>query len=63
MDETDKFTKGVEDPVIAVTNDDTEDGNGDVKNPADPGEIEDSGSEEESEDDSSEEEPAEGDEP
>jgi hypothetical protein len=46
-----------------VTNDNTEDGQGDVEKPANPGEIEDSGSEEESEDDSSKEEPVEDDEP
>jgi hypothetical protein len=57
------FTKGMEEPVIEVTNYDTEDGEGDTEKPADPGEIEDSGSEEESEDEPSEEEPAEGDEP
>jgi hypothetical protein len=55
------FTKGVEEPVIEMTNDGTKYGEGDVYKPADPGEIEDIriGGEEESEDDSSEEEPAE----
>jgi hypothetical protein len=57
------FTKGVKEPVIDMTNEDTKDGQGDVKKPTDPGEIEDSGSDEESEDDSSEEETAEDDEP
>jgi hypothetical protein len=57
------FTKVVEEPFIEVTNDDTEDGQGDVEKPTDPGEIGDSGSEEESEDDCSEEEPVEDDEP
>jgi hypothetical protein len=57
------FTKGVEEPVIEVTNDHTEDGQDDVEKPTDPGEIEDIRSEEESEDYSSKEEPAEEDEP
>jgi hypothetical protein len=51
------FTKGVEEPVIEVTNDNTEDGQDDVEKPADPGVIEYIGSEEESEDDSSDKEP------
>jgi hypothetical protein len=57
------FTKGIEDPVIEVNNGNTEDVQDDNENPADPGEVEDSGSNDESEDDSSEEEPAEEDEP
>jgi hypothetical protein len=36
------FTKGVEEPVIEVTNDNTKDGQDDVEKPADSGEIEDS---------------------
>jgi hypothetical protein len=56
------FMKGAEEPVIEVTNDDTEDGEGEVEKPADPGEIEDSRSEEEIEDDSSKEVPTEDDE-
>jgi hypothetical protein len=31
------FTKGVEEPVIEVKDDNTEDVEGDVENPADPG--------------------------
>jgi hypothetical protein len=47
------LTKGVEDPVIEVNNDNTDEGKGDDKNHADPGEVEDSGTDDESEDDSS----------
>jgi hypothetical protein len=57
------FTKGVEEPVIEVNNDNTEDGQNDDEKPTYPGEVEDSGSDDESEDDSSEEEPVEDDEP
>jgi hypothetical protein len=35
------FTKGVEDPVIEVNNDNNDEGQGEDKNPADPGEVED----------------------
>jgi hypothetical protein len=50
------FTKGVEEPVIEVTNDNAEDGHDDEEKPADYGEVEDSRTDEEREDDSSEEE-------
>jgi hypothetical protein len=56
------FTKGVEEPVIEVNNDNAEDGHDDEEKPANPGEIEDSRNEEESEDDSSDEEHVEEDE-
>jgi hypothetical protein len=56
------FTKGIEDPVIEVNNDNPEDGQDDDEKPADPGEVEYSGSDDESEDDSSKEEPVERDE-
>jgi hypothetical protein len=56
------FTKGVEEPVIAVNNDNTDEGQDDDKKPADPGEAEDNGTDDESEDDSSDEEPVEEDE-
>jgi hypothetical protein len=49
------FTKRVEDPVIVVNNDNTDDGQGDDEKPADPGEVEDSGTNDKSEDDSSDE--------
>jgi hypothetical protein len=38
------FTKGVEEPIIEVNNDNTENGHDDVEKHADPGEVEDSGS-------------------
>jgi hypothetical protein len=57
------LTKGIEDPVIEVNNVNIEDGKDDDEKPADPGEVEGSGSDDESEDDSSEEEPVEEDEP
>jgi hypothetical protein len=53
------FTKGVEDPVIEVNNDNTNDGQGDNEKPADPGEEDDNGTDGESEDDSSDEKPVE----
>jgi hypothetical protein len=56
------FTKGIEDPVIEVNNDNTEDGQGDDDKPADLGEVEDSGRDDKTEDDSSDEEPVEEDE-
>jgi hypothetical protein len=46
-----------------VNNYNTEDGQGDKENPANPGEVEDSTSDDESEDDSRDEEPVEEDEP
>jgi hypothetical protein len=55
------FTKGVEEPVIEVTHDDTTYREGDNESPVDSEEIEDSGSEEETEDDSSKEVPVEDD--
>jgi hypothetical protein len=57
------FAKGVEEPVIEKNNDNTEDGQDDDEKPADPGEVEDSGSDDKIEDASSEEEPVEDDEP
>jgi hypothetical protein len=57
------FTKGIEEPVIEVNNDNTEDSQDDNEKPADPGEVEYRGSDDEIEDDSSEEEPVEEDEP
>jgi hypothetical protein len=33
------FTKGVEDPIIEVKNDNTDEGQGDNENPTDPGET------------------------
>jgi hypothetical protein len=57
------FTKGVEDPVIEVNNDNTDEGQGDNEKPADPGDKEDNGTVDESDDDSSDEEPVEEDEP
>jgi hypothetical protein len=56
------FTKGVEEPVIEVNNDNAKEGHDDEDKPADPGEVEDSRNEEESEDDSSDEEHVEEDE-
>jgi hypothetical protein len=53
------FTKGLEDPFIEVNNDSTNDGQGDDEKPADPGEVEDIGTDDKSEDDSSDEEPVE----
>jgi hypothetical protein len=57
------FTKGVEEAVIDINNDNAEEGHGDDKERADPVTVEDNGSEEESEDDSSDEEPVKEDEP
>jgi hypothetical protein len=48
------FTKGIEEPVIEVNNDNTEDGQDDDEKPAGPGEVKDSRSDDESEDDLSE---------
>jgi hypothetical protein len=42
------FTKGIAEPVTEVNNDNTEDGQDDNKNPADPVEVEHSGSDDES---------------
>jgi hypothetical protein len=53
------FTKVVEDPVIEVNNDNTDEGQGDDEKPANPGEVEDNGTDDKSEDDSSDEEPVE----
>jgi hypothetical protein len=36
------FTKGIEEPVIEVNSDNTEDGQDDDEKPVDPGEVEDS---------------------
>jgi hypothetical protein len=57
------FTKGVEEAVIEINNDNAKAGHGDGKEPADPGTIEDNGTYDENEDDSSDEEPVEEDEP
>jgi hypothetical protein len=57
------FTKGVEDAVIEINNDNTEEGQNDDKERADHVTVEDNGSEDKSEDDSSDEEPVEEDEP
>jgi hypothetical protein len=57
------FTEGVEDAVIEINNDNAEEGQGDDEKPADPGNIEDNGTDDESEDDSSDEEPVEEDKP
>jgi hypothetical protein len=57
------FTKGVEEAVIEINNDNADEGQGDDENPVDPGNIEDNGTDDESEDDSSDEEPVEEDEP
>jgi hypothetical protein len=58
-----KFKKGVEDAVIEINNDNTDEGKGDEQKPADPGNIEDNGTDDESEDNSSDEEPVKEDEP
>jgi hypothetical protein len=57
------FTKGVEDTVIEINNDNTNEGQGDDEKPTDPGIVEDNGTDGKSEDDSSNEEPIEEDEP
>jgi hypothetical protein len=57
------FTKGVEDAVIKINNDNAEEGQGDDEKPADPGTVEDNGTDDESQDDSSDEVPVEEDEP
>jgi hypothetical protein len=57
------FTKGLEEAVIEINNDNAEEGQGDDKEPADPRTVEDNGTDDESEDDSSDEEHVEEDEP
>jgi hypothetical protein len=53
------FTKGVEDAVIEINNDSTEEGQCDDEKPTDPRNVEDNGIDDESEEDSSDEEPVE----
>jgi hypothetical protein len=57
------FTKGVEDAVIEINNDNTDEGQGDDEKPADPGNVEYNGTDDKSEDYSNDEEPVEEDEP
>jgi hypothetical protein len=57
------FTKGVEDAVIEIKNDNADEGQGDDEKPADPGNVEDNGTDDEIEEDSSDEEPVKEDEP
>jgi hypothetical protein len=51
------FTKGLEEAVIEINNDNAEEGHGEYKKPADPGTAEDNRTDDESEDASSDEEP------
>jgi hypothetical protein len=57
------FTKGVEEAVIEINNDNAEEGQVDDKELADPGTVEDNRTNDKSEDDSSDEEPVEEDDP
>jgi hypothetical protein len=59
----DDVHKRKEDIVIEIDNDNTDEGKGENEKPADPGNVEDNGTDDKSEDDSSDEEPVEEDEP